>query len=640
MKKTIKTKKRPKLKLPKYGNGVVTSAADQQAIDAEMAATSGSKNTMNSSDYAQYATAATGAAMYATNIDNKNMTTSDKAAAGRNTIAQVDPTGITGMANMIADPIKKDAEQFDETGQLKNEGYAQAMAITGSLFSPSTALTAALDGTWSLDGKAYTNSLEKAETDRLNALKPKAQAPVKDYRQDAVWQAQNQHVEYAMGGLGQPNAELEKQEVMQFPDGTTGQVNGPSHEQGGVPVNLPPATKVYSDKLRLPGSKLTVAKEAEKYKTNKEEKVLADEKADITSKKSAQLIMAAKQRKLDQLFAAQEAFKQSKVQKYAERMGVTLPQAQPQMRNGGSLPKYQDGILTPMDEEDVPLRETSYLQGMAQDDSYMRTGASKPSPYYQTPMDEIPMRKTPTLGADPGMEPILPPTERVFEKEPDPRKQPNWNNIAGYGSSMVAQNAGNIWDLYKSGFGKKYDKEDYGQLTPELLRPTTLDNREGLRDADRMATVSRESLKGAVGGNGAAYMAALTGNQSTNALNKARIRQDYANRNTEILNGADASNAGIKNNVNQYNKELSIREKTANAQNKARSEDMAAHAIRDIGSKSASGYKDYKSGEMDEKKIALIKQYFPNYDFNPETYEFYSRAAESKSKGGGYRYAK
>jgi hypothetical protein len=58
---------------------------------------------------------------------------------------------------------------------------------------------------------------------------------------------------YPMGGsvdpYGQP-VELEKQEVYQTPEGDMGQVNGPSHEQGGVPINLPEDTFVWSDKLK------------------------------------------------------------------------------------------------------------------------------------------------------------------------------------------------------------------------------------------------------------------------------------------------------------------------------------------------------------------------------------------------------
>jgi hypothetical protein len=62
--------------------------------------------------------------------------------------------------------------------------------------------------------------------------------------------------EYSKGGLAQePNetgVELEKQETFQTPGGQVGQVNGPSHEQGGVEMNLPAGSFVWSDELKIP----------------------------------------------------------------------------------------------------------------------------------------------------------------------------------------------------------------------------------------------------------------------------------------------------------------------------------------------------------------------------------------------------
>jgi hypothetical protein len=46
------------------------------------------------------------------------------------------------------------------------------------------------------------------------------------------------------------NVELEKQETFLTPDGQAGQVDGESHEQGGVDMNLPVDTFVWSDKLK------------------------------------------------------------------------------------------------------------------------------------------------------------------------------------------------------------------------------------------------------------------------------------------------------------------------------------------------------------------------------------------------------
>jgi hypothetical protein len=75
------------------------------------------------------------------------------------------------------------------------------------------------------------------------------------------------NTKYPFGGntdpstsMGQP-VELEKQEVYQTPQGDMGQVNGPSHAQGGVDINLPNDSFIWSDRLKTTTGK-TFADEA------------------------------------------------------------------------------------------------------------------------------------------------------------------------------------------------------------------------------------------------------------------------------------------------------------------------------------------------------------------------------------------
>lgn len=63
------------------------------------------------------------------------------------------------------------------------------------------------------------------------------------------------HSMYPMGGQINDNlevqpVELEKQEVYQTPSGQMGQVNGPSHAEGGIDMALPENSFVWSDKLK------------------------------------------------------------------------------------------------------------------------------------------------------------------------------------------------------------------------------------------------------------------------------------------------------------------------------------------------------------------------------------------------------
>ncbi len=65
---------------------------------------------------------------------------------------------------------------------------------------------------------------------------------------------------YGMGGI--IPAEVEGGEVIQTPDGQTQEVQGASHAQGGVDMDLPQGTKVFSDRLKIKGKTMAERKEA------------------------------------------------------------------------------------------------------------------------------------------------------------------------------------------------------------------------------------------------------------------------------------------------------------------------------------------------------------------------------------------
>ena len=83
---------------------------------------------------------------------------------------------------------------------------------------------------------------------------------------------------FPMGGyVGGPNVELEKEEVFQEPSGDMGKVNAPLHNQGGVEINLPNGTRIFSDDIKLKTSEgKTFADRANEIKRqmSKYEKIL------------------------------------------------------------------------------------------------------------------------------------------------------------------------------------------------------------------------------------------------------------------------------------------------------------------------------------------------------------------------------
>ena len=66
-----------------------------------------------------------------------------------------------------------------------------------------------------------------------------------------------------------PNAELEGDEYLQFPDGAIQRVDGRSHKKSGVKMNIPDGTKILSNKLKLSASNVKVLKEDFDIKLNK-----------------------------------------------------------------------------------------------------------------------------------------------------------------------------------------------------------------------------------------------------------------------------------------------------------------------------------------------------------------------------------
>ena len=641
-------KKRNK-KLPKYAYGYkkpIAPAAIQK--DTNYISTDGDEVTwdnpqnqsrgLNAGQYAAIGTSlAGGGANLYSNLNDPNASLRQKSESLDNTTVGVagaiNPLvgGIIAGVNTIAKPIRTKAELTDENGNLVDRNKARNMSIVGGLLDPVKALStrASYKGgfkDWS--GQGYLDNLEAEAKAKLPQAPPEVFN--KDYQQDAVWQKLNNYQQYAMGGQSNnPNAEVEGDELMRYPDGSTQLMNGPSHENGGIPVNIPQGTEIFSDRLKLPGSKKTIAEEAKKYATDKEDKILSNKKSTSIAKNTAKLSSQFKQQKLDELFNAQEQLKQAKLAKYANKLGVSLPNSEFKMGgkkcyvNGGvNLPKYPNGNSTRNFLDPYkPVFNKPIYPGQSYN-PYQKSLA----PWTVNTSQDTNLISQPLYGENSDYT-TQSPTDYTDQYD----SMRNRNIYEGIGNGLV-QNAGNFYDLYQSNMGKKYDIEDYGSVNPRYYNPKTISATESLRDADREAAASRYALRNAVGGNTGAYLANLAANQTANTLNKAKIREYVNNTNTNILNQADLTNTSIRNDAERYNLDLKYRAKVDTSMNKAISEDIARQAVRGIGENLSESYKDYKLGESDQQKLALINQVFPNYKFNPFNFEFYYRSAKQASK--------
>lgn len=109
------------------------------------------------------------------------------------------------------------------------------------------ALGSGVDAIFANNGQRKGNELEQQ---RLNDINHKQQ-------QDAINIAQSQTYTnpfaptFTQGGaIPTRQVELEKKETYMEPDGNVGQVNGPTHAQGGVDMNLDVGSIIWSDKRK------------------------------------------------------------------------------------------------------------------------------------------------------------------------------------------------------------------------------------------------------------------------------------------------------------------------------------------------------------------------------------------------------
>jgi hypothetical protein len=713
-------KKVPKTHLPKFVNGGEGGDATSNLYNK--------KRGVSNDQYAQAAGAiATGGMQAYSGYNTPGATSLEKTRslqAGADTAKVGVATAINpllgtavGAVTQIGSGVQTQVDRTDANGNIINSGDSKAGEVVGGFLSPSNSLIGIMSDPNATDGQKvagaltggisdmftnrHKNQVESSakETIAANKLAQEEQAKQQaayqqqqnDYINNAIQagmanyqQPKGVSIQYAMGGMNmQPNAEIEKQENVVAPNGGFLQADGPSHEQGGVPVALPGNSMIFSDKLKL--GKKTFADLNKVNNTNKEDKILESNKYGSTSKSTAELMKMAKNKNSEELFNAQEALKQSKVEAYAKKMGVTLPQTsqtpQQEFAMGGvKLPMYPYGTITPEQYKQAqtdsmtlynaglksnkipayeypgareaaarltglnnrtptPIKGQFYGQQPDYTGSY-HTEFKKPTmiPYREASLEDskkVPVVNHPNYNQYiPGIEKSvqlgnieqyehggrklpkyefgkLTPEEEgedleaVWKKSsakidaqhnwnsndentrPGYKKETNWKNTLGQVGNFAAQNAGNIYDLLSR---KKTEVEKYDRLKPTYLDPTA-----SLRDAQMQANRAEYNVRGASGGNAGTYLSNRVALNAQNTINKDRIRKEYAN-----------INAGISNQIGQYNNELSRAEVIANAQNRAVNDNIRRQAIGSLGSNFGQASLANKKGEMDQSMMDML----------------------------------
>lgn len=206
-----------------------------------------------------------------------------------------------------------------------------------------------------------------------------------------------------IGGFGIPNIEIEGKEHVLLPNGMSEEVQGNSHDNGGIPLNLPEGTKIFSEKLKIKTDKgkKSYADLAKKFETKKNVDMLESKTADDIQKVTAEMMINQKKLKLDELFAVQENDKMKglhgkQVQK--ETMKEYQPQAEYGMKikkaaNGDDVWnaqtfKTKEGINTPtsIDLNKNPLTNWEAYRGLWETEA-RKAGQLKPNERFKMTKD-------------------------------------------------------------------------------------------------------------------------------------------------------------------------------------------------------------------------------------------------------------
>lgn len=268
-------------------------------------------------------------------------------------------------------------------------------------------------------------------------------------------------------------------------------------------------------------------------------------------------------------------------------------------KNGGMIPKYWHG--GPHDEN-----ETSYYndQGISQKQMYrmnMLSGIDNtPSNWGSySNMENSTMDNTPEFELS---RPDGPNTNNFGNNTPKQSGQGmNWKDAAYQAGMWGANNLGEL--SYLLGEGKKYDTQKEYTYSPSLLDPTA-----SLRDADNIARVARYDLADKSSGHSGNYLSNRSALATAMALNKDKIRREYAN-----------ANAGISNSGQQYNIQNKYMVDDINARNKGKALSNYYKSIESMGSNTAQGMKDNKASKMDQKTLDMMSDMFSNYKYDSKT---------------------
>lgn len=374
--------------------------------------------------------------------------------------------------------------------------------------------------------------------------------------------------QYPLGGIAQPNAELEQGEPFRTPNGDISQVSkeAPTHQEGGVPLNLPQGTQILGKMVDpMYGVEFKKLGEQLKKAQDKYQKIL-DTKPTPLARKTAKMMLDKVQGKYDELMQRQESMKPQQ-----------FPYGgMPLMENGRVSMKYKDGGFT-------PLGRVEPLQAMAVNYAPQRLAISNP------------------------YTPSIPQSQEIAD---------NNSNIGDIASTLGSLSPV-AYNVAKGIFGKakQLNPADYMNPYSGQIKSLVANRRYNVDpelESNRLATAQYyQNLKNAAPSQ-SRYLAGLQSGQISNQ----RANQEVYARANNMNNQYKADEANTLQGLGQQEANTKLGIQDINSRAQAAKDNYLPTALSQLSQfsqiqKQMSGQK-----KLDKQRLAVAKEMFKNYPFD------------------------
>ena len=211
----------------------------------------------------------------------KPMNPRKKYANGTNT-AGVGPNNYIQSPNEVLNDYNIMLAKVDQ--EVANNKLVPIVSMIGGIAQQVIGMGASASGGGALKGNAGALATKAAASKGGNIIATGAEGVV------------------AANGMNDVNQDVEVEggEMYETPQGETGEFKGPSHEEGGMPMevgqDIPEGTKIYSDRLKVGNKTLAERKEARERQVANLEKIAAKPLIDQAVKNAAQRKMQSIQK--------------------------------------------------------------------------------------------------------------------------------------------------------------------------------------------------------------------------------------------------------------------------------------------------------------------------------------------------------